>query len=76
MMRREFVALLAGMAVAPWLPARAQLSAAPMPIVTVINGRRVDAGAAFAVEFRKGLSQTGFVEGKNVIVEYHWLDGH
>jgi hypothetical protein len=43
MRRWEFVALLGGMAVAPWLPARAQLSAAPMPIVTVINGRRADA---------------------------------
>jgi len=76
MKRREFITLLGGMAVAPWLPACAQLSAASMPIVTVINARRADSGAALANEFRKGLSQTGFVEGKNVLVEYHWLDGH
>jgi len=75
MRRRQFVALLGGTAVAPWLGARAQVSAISMPIVTVINGRRADAGEALANEFRKGLTQTGFVEGKNVLVEYHWLDG-
>jgi putative ABC transport system substrate-binding protein len=47
-----------------------------MPVVTLINARSAHAGAGLALEFRKGLGQTGFVEGKNVVVEYHWLDGH
>lgn len=76
MRRREFLALT-GSAVAAWpLPAWAQQSAANMPVVTLINARKADAAKAHASEFRKGLSQTGLTEGKDVIVEYHWLDGH
>jgi putative ABC transport system substrate-binding protein len=56
------------------LSGRAQSSA--LPVVTLINARRADSGAALAAEFRKGLRQTGFSEGKDVVVEYHWLDGH
>ena len=75
MRRRQFIGLVGG-AAATWpLVARAQQSATNTPIITLINGRRTDAGAALAVEFRKGLSQTGFTEGKDVVVEYHWLDG-
>ncbi len=44
--------------------------------VTVINARKADAAAGLAAEFRKGLSLSGFTEGNDVIVEYHWLDGH
>lgn len=73
MRRRDFITIVGGAAVWP-LTARAQQPA--LPVVTLINARRADAGAALAVEFRKGLSQTGFVEGGNVVVEYHWLDGH
>jgi putative tryptophan/tyrosine transport system substrate-binding protein len=73
MRRREFITLIGGIATCP-LAARAQQQA--MPAVTLINARSAAAGAGLASEFRKGLSQTGFVEGKNVVVEYHWLDGH
>jgi putative ABC transport system substrate-binding protein len=73
MRRRDFIMLVGGATVWPHA-ARAQQPAPP--VVTLINARRADAGAALAVEFRKGLSQTGFVEGQNVVVEYHWLDGH
>jgi putative tryptophan/tyrosine transport system substrate-binding protein len=71
--RRELIAALGG-AVAWPFAARAQLAA--MPVVALINARRADFGAAMAAEFRKGLSQTGVAEGKDVLVEYHWLDGH
>ena len=76
MRRREFLALLAG-TVAAWpLTARAQQSAANIPVVTLINARKADTAKAHAAEYRKGLSQTGLTEGRDVIVEYHWLDGH
>src|SRR5579862_8273627 len=76
MRRREFL-VLAGSAVPAWpLSAWAQQSAAGMPVVTLINARKADVANALAAEFGKGLSQTGLMEGKDVIVEYHWLDGH
>jgi len=53
---------------------RAQSSAPP--VIAVINARSPETSAAFAEEFRKGLRQAGFAEGRDVVVEYHWLDGH
>lgn len=72
MRRRDFVTLIAGGAGATWpIMVRAQQPAANVPVVTLINGRRADAGTTLAAEFRKGLSQTGLTEGKGVVVEYH-----
>ena len=76
MRRREFITVLGSSAAAWPFTARAQQPAANVPVVTFINGRRADAGATVGAEFRKGLSQTGFTEGQDVLVEYHWLDGH
>ena len=73
MRRREFITLIGGAATWP-LGAQAQTPAANMPVVTVINGRRAD--VALTAEFRKGLGQTGLTEDKDVVVEYHWLEGH
>src|SRR2546422_1090803 len=46
-----------------------------MPIVGFVEGRSAEATVRQAAAFRKALSETGYVEGQNVTVEYHWLDG-
>src|SRR6516164_8102978 len=73
MKRREFIALFGGATIWP-LAARAQQPA--MPIVGVVSAGVADALAGRLAAFRKGLSEAGHAEGQNVIVEYHWLEGH
>jgi putative ABC transport system substrate-binding protein len=46
-----------------------------MPVVGFINGSSADASAGKAAAFRKGLGETGYVEGQNMTIEYHWLEG-
>src|SRR5476649_1030995 len=46
-----------------------------MPVIGLLNGGSADTSARFVAAFRKGLNETGYVEGQNVTVEYHWLEG-
>jgi putative tryptophan/tyrosine transport system substrate-binding protein len=71
--RRDFVRGTAGSAIAWPLAARAQRPA--LPVVGFIRDGSGDANARYAAAFRKGLNETGYVEGQNVTVEYHWLEG-
>ena len=43
-----------------------------MPIIGVLNGGSSDTSARYVAAFRKGLNETGYIEGQNVEVEYHW----
>jgi len=71
MKRREFIAGLGS--VAAWqLVAHAQQS--KMPVVAFLNGGAGEANALTVAAFRKGLSETAYVEDQNVTVEYDWLE--
>ena len=72
MRRRELIALL-GATVAV-RAARAQQKA--MPVIGYLNSGSPGASAPYMAAFRRGLSETGFVEGQNLTIEYRWADGH
>jgi ABC-type uncharacterized transport system substrate-binding protein len=73
MKRREFIVFLGGSAAAWPLTARAQQ--ATQPVVAFINVGSPELRRDRVATFGKGLSETGYTQGQNVSVEYHWLDG-
>jgi putative ABC transport system substrate-binding protein len=72
MRRRDFIVFLGSAATAWPVVGQAQ---ATMPVVGFVDGGSPDASAPRPTGFRKGLSETGYVPGQNVTVEYHWLEG-
>ncbi|MFZ0721032.1 MAG: ABC transporter substrate-binding protein [Xanthobacteraceae bacterium] len=73
MRRRDFVKAIAGSTVA--LPSIVLAQQLALPVVGFINPRSPEASARNVAAFRKGLNETGYIEGQNVTVEYLYLEG-
>jgi putative ABC transport system substrate-binding protein len=74
MRRREFISLLGGAAAGRPLAALAQQP--PKALIGSLNGISAAAQMDNMAAFRLGLGETGFVEGRNLAIEYRWADGH
>ena len=73
MQRREFLGVLSGAAAAWPLSVRAQQPVTPM--VGFLSGRSPDDSTQVLAAFRRGLAENGYIEGRNVTVEYRWALG-
>jgi putative tryptophan/tyrosine transport system substrate-binding protein len=72
MNRRDMMALLGG--AAAW-PVAAMAQQPAIPVVGYLRPGSADSDAHNVAAFRQGLNETGYVDGQNVTVEYHWLEG-
>jgi len=72
--RRELIALLGGAAIEWPFTSGAQQKA--IPVIGYLDGTSPGPGAPLVAAFRQGLSEGGYIEGLNLIIEYRWAGGH
>jgi putative ABC transport system substrate-binding protein len=73
MKRRDFIALLGSAVALPLVEARAQQP--KMPVIGFLGINSPDQDAGYMPEFRQGLGETGYFEGRNVAIEFRWAEG-
>ena len=73
MRRREFITLIGGAAIA-W-PFAAHAQRAGMPVIGFMSSRSPEDSVHLLAAFRQGLGETGFIEGRNVAIEFRWAQG-
>jgi len=72
MHRRRFIALLGGAIALPCVAAAQQKA---MPVIGYLGSEASGPSAPFVTAFLQGLNDTGYVDGQNLVIEYHWADG-
>jgi putative tryptophan/tyrosine transport system substrate-binding protein len=73
--RREFITLIGGGAAGLLARSFAARAQSALPVIGILHSASADTGQAVVDSFKSGLSETGFFEGQNVVLEYRWADG-